>query len=125
MTDTLNHLHTPTPQTSQPDVLLSTPELAVAKRRTPVRKRLFDLTIAIPAALLTLPITLGLGAMSMVRYRQSPVFTQPRLGHGGKVFKFWKIRTLPRCAPDTADKYQLNALDLPKFARVHPLPASR
>ena len=93
-----------------------TPRIAV--RRTPVRKRLFDLAIALPAALVTLPVTIALGALSSMCYRKSPLFTQPRLGRGGKQFKFWKVRTLPRYAPETADKYQLNALDLPKFARV-------
>ncbi len=118
MTDTLNALQTSTQPASLPDVLLDAPPIEVPQRRTPVRKRLFDLAIAVPAAVLTLPVALGLGALSMVRYRQSPLFTQPRLGHGGKAFRFWKIRTLPRVAPEAADKYQLAALDLPKFARV-------
>ena len=111
MTDTFNDLQTPNQQTSEPDLLLAALAPLVARRRTPTRKRLFDLAIAVPAAVLTLPVTLGLGALSMVRYRQSPFFTQPRLGHGGRVFKFWKIRTLPRIAPETADKYQLAVLD--------------
>jgi len=117
-TDTLSGLPASTQQTADLDAMLTIAAIKVAKRRTPVRKRLFDLAFALPAALLTTPATVGLGALSAVRYRRSPVFTQPRLGHGGGVFKFWKIRTLPRIAPEAADKYQLQSLDLPKFASV-------
>lgn len=93
-------------------------ERRVRSRPTPVRKRLFDLTVAVPAALVTLPLSIGLAGWSAVRFRAAPWFTQPRLGRGGQVFRFWKIRTLPRFAPEAADKYQLRSLDLPKFARV-------
>jgi lipopolysaccharide/colanic/teichoic acid biosynthesis glycosyltransferase len=118
MTDTLNAPQTSTQQAPLPDVLLTATPIGVPQRRTPVRKRIFDLAIAVPTAILSSPIVAGLGALSTLRYRQSPLFTQPRLGHGGRAFKFWKIRTLPRFAPETADKYQLAALDIPKFARV-------
>lgn len=91
---------------------------AAAVVRMPMRKRLFDIAIAAPVALLTLPIPFALATWSAIRFRTYPLFTQPRLGHGGTIFKFWKIRSLPAIAPDTADKYQLEALDLPRFARV-------
>lgn len=93
-------------------------EFHVVARRTPIRKRLFDLAIAVPAAVVTLPISAGLATLASIRFRTTPLFTQPRLGRTGKVFRFWKIRTLPPIAPETADKYQLRALDLPKFSRV-------
>lgn len=92
------------------------PVLDVPRRRTPLRKRAFDITVALPAALVTLPMTAALVVGSAVRFKASPLFHQPRLGHGGKVFNFWKIRTLPTITPDTADKYQLQSLDLPRFA---------
>jgi lipopolysaccharide/colanic/teichoic acid biosynthesis glycosyltransferase len=66
---------------------------------------------------ISLPITLILAAISWYKYRQVPFFHQPRVGHGGREFTFWKVRTLPKMAPDTADKYQLQALDLPGFAQ--------
>jgi lipopolysaccharide/colanic/teichoic acid biosynthesis glycosyltransferase len=93
-------------------------DVFVPVRRISLGKRALDLAIAIPAAILTLPVVLLLAAMSFVKYKETPFFRQPRLGHGGKEFTFWKIRTLPRIAPDTADKYQLRALDLPRFAQV-------
>ena len=120
MTATLNHQDKRQQRSTIVDVdvdVMPAP-LGVAVRRTPIRKRLFDLAVGIPAALITLPVTIALGTLSAVRYRQRPLFTQPRLGQGGEEFMFWKIRTLPRIAPETADKYQLAALDIPKFARV-------
>lgn len=90
----------------------------VPARRVPIRKRLFDVTIAAPAALLTLPVTAALAAWSLARYRVNPIFNQPRLGRGGKVYEFCKIRSLPTIAPDTADKYQLETLPLSRFARI-------
>jgi lipopolysaccharide/colanic/teichoic acid biosynthesis glycosyltransferase len=103
----------------QPELVVTSPApLAVPTRRTSHSKRLFDLTVAVPFAIATLPVTLALGTLSAIRFRQAPLFTQPRLGHGGQEFKFWKIRSLPRFAPETADKYQLDSLTLPKFAQV-------
>jgi lipopolysaccharide/colanic/teichoic acid biosynthesis glycosyltransferase len=89
----------------------------VQTRSTGWLKRAFDLGVAVPAAIATLPITIGLTAWASVMYRTTPLFTQPRLGQGGASFNFWKVRTLPRHAPDTADKYQLNALKLSRFAQ--------
>jgi lipopolysaccharide/colanic/teichoic acid biosynthesis glycosyltransferase len=93
-------------------------EVRVPRRRMPVRKRMFDVAVALPAALVLTPVMVALGAASSLCYRESPTFTQERLGAGGRTFKFWKIRTLPRIVPDTADKYQLRSLELPRFARV-------
>lgn len=117
MTDTLLQ-EILTADTTAVPVAAPAPHPHIEVRRTPFRKRLFDLTLAAPAALVTLPVTVALGAWSSLRYRHSPLFTQPRLGSGGTEFKFWKVRTLPRIAPETADKYQLEALDLPRFART-------
>lgn len=98
---------------------LSTPgDRTVRVVRMPARKRAFDLFIATPAALATLPLAAALAAASAIRFRSNPLFTQPRLGRGGKVFRFWKIRSLPPIAPDTADKYQLQAISLPRLASV-------
>ena len=104
--------HTADPIVSVPPVVL------VPARRLSLGKRTLDLAIAIPAAIITLPIVLVLAAISYALYRETPFFRQPRLGHGGKEFTFWKIRTLPSIAPDTADKYQLRSMDLPRFASV-------
>jgi lipopolysaccharide/colanic/teichoic acid biosynthesis glycosyltransferase len=116
MTNTL-HDHNETIAGIQLPTRLEAAPVSVAARRIPRRKRAFDLLVAIPAALVTLPLTAALAVGCAIRYRQAPLFDQPRIGRGGQVFKFWKVRTLPKFAPDTADKYQLDALDLPNFAR--------
>ncbi len=118
MTGTLNHLDEWQLRQTIDDIDVVSAPIEVAVRRTPIRKRLFDLVIAVPAALVTLPVTCALGALSTIHFRHSPIFTQPRLGRGAATFRFWKIRTLPRFAPDTADKYQLRSLELPKFSRL-------
>jgi lipopolysaccharide/colanic/teichoic acid biosynthesis glycosyltransferase len=107
----------PAPRIPEP-IARDAPTVFVPAQRLSIGKRALDLTIAIPAAILTLPVVLVLAAISFARYRESPFFRQPRLGHGGKEFTFWKIRTLPSIAPETADKYQLRSMDLPRFAEV-------
>ena len=96
--------------------IAAAPELDVPRRHTPLRKRAFDIAVALPAALVTLPVTAVFAAGSAMRFKASPLFHQPRLGHGGQVFRFWKIRTLPPITPDTADKYQLHSVKRPQFA---------
>jgi lipopolysaccharide/colanic/teichoic acid biosynthesis glycosyltransferase len=93
-------------------------DLRVPTARPSTSKRVFDLAIALPAALVTLPLVGGLMAMSVVKLRSTPLFTQPRLGAGGKQFRFWKVRSLPPVAPDAADKYQLRSLQMPNFSHV-------
>jgi lipopolysaccharide/colanic/teichoic acid biosynthesis glycosyltransferase len=116
MADTFQHT---TRATTTPDnlVLRTAPPVSVVRRRMPLRKRLLDLAIAIPAAVLTAPVTLVLVAMSWYQFRQTPFFRQPRIGHGGGEFTFWKVRTLPKMVPDTADKSQLPTAPIPPFAQ--------
>ena len=71
------------------------------------RKRLFDLSVGIPLALLSLPFVVVFAVGSAVSYRAWPLFTQQRLGVNGRSFTFVKIRSLPVSAPDEADKYEL------------------
>ncbi len=119
MTNTIDTEHTQRDQATTSPLIVTTPApIMVPARRISFVKRVVDLSVAVPASILSFPVMAILAAITAVRYRQSPFFTQPRLGHGGQEFKFWKIRSLPRFAPDTADKYQLQALDLPKFSQV-------
>lgn len=118
MTDILHQTSTTAPPEVS-DLVVATPVRVVVPARTiSARKRALDLAIALPAALLTLPLVLAFAAISWVKYREFPLFRQPRLGHGGQEFTFWKIRTLPSITPDTADKYQLKAVAMPRFAQV-------
>jgi lipopolysaccharide/colanic/teichoic acid biosynthesis glycosyltransferase len=116
MADTFQHTTAAT-ATTDDLVVRTAPPISVMRRRMPLRKRLLDLAIAIPAAVITAPITLGLAALSWYTFREAPFFRQPRIGHGGGEFTFWKVRTLSRVVPDTADKYQLQAAQIPPFAQ--------
>jgi lipopolysaccharide/colanic/teichoic acid biosynthesis glycosyltransferase len=118
MTDILHSTNTARLDSVE-DLLVTNPtRIQVRPRRISAQKRALDLALAIPASILTLPVVLILATISFALYREFPFFRQPRLGHGGNEFTFWKIRTLPRIAPDTADKYQLRAMDLPRFAQI-------
>lgn len=80
-------------------------------------KRCFDLVVAGLLLLLMLPVVLVLLAISAVVFRASPVFVQPRLGRGGELFTFVKIRSLPATTPTTMDKFQLDSVDVPRWGR--------
>jgi lipopolysaccharide/colanic/teichoic acid biosynthesis glycosyltransferase len=75
------------------------------------RKRLLDLVVGIPLAILTLPFVLIFAVGSAVSFRAWPLFTQERLGVDGRLFTFVKIRSLPASAPAEADKYELASVD--------------
>ncbi|WP_395154247.1 sugar transferase [Ilumatobacter sp.] len=103
--------------TTQPT--LDLPSVTVTSRRISradaIRKRLFDLAIAIPAAVFTLPIVLALAVGSAISFRAWPFFTQIRLGHHGEEFRFMKVRSLPATAPAAADKYELETVQNTRF----------
>lgn len=65
------------------------------------------MVIAVPAAILSLPVIALLAAASAISFRANPIFVQPRVGRNGEVFTFAKIRSLPSSAPDSADKYEI------------------
>ncbi len=76
-------------------------------------KRGLDLLLGAPLALLSLPLTAILGAVSAVSLRAWPFFTQARVGRHGKTFAFPKIRTLSKQAPVGADKYEIAKVTIP------------
>lgn len=81
------------------------------------QKRIVDVVVAGVASVVTLPIVVVLAIGSAISFRAWPFFTQPRLGKDGAVFRFIKIRSLPKSAPDTADKYELAAVDNTRYGR--------
>lgn len=74
-------------------------------------KRALDLVIGIPLAVLSLPAIAILATASAISFRANPFFVQPRVGRDGEVFTFVKIRSLPVCAPDAADKYEIEQVE--------------
>lgn len=86
-------------------------------RRSRVKKRCFDLALGLPLAIVTIPLLVLFGAGSAISYRANPFFVQPRVGRGGRIFRFVKIRSLPPDTPVSADKYQISGVRNTRFGR--------
>jgi lipopolysaccharide/colanic/teichoic acid biosynthesis glycosyltransferase len=84
--------------------------------RSPLKRGL-DVAVALPLAIVTLPLLGVLCAVSAVVFRANPVFTQDRIGHDGRIFRFVKLRSLPVSVPSDIDKYALADRPLGRWAR--------
>ena len=67
----------------------------VAYRRL---KRVVDIAVALPAAVITLPLTVVLCVIINLNSNGSPLFRQQRIGLGGKPFMLYKLRTMEKDA---------------------------
>lgn len=70
-------------------------------------KRALDLVAGVLLTVLTLPVIVILSVGSAVAFRAWPIFTQRRVGRGGRPFVFLKVRSLPVSVPTDIDKYDL------------------
>jgi sugar transferase EpsL len=68
--------------------------LSSAMPRAPLRKRVFDLAIAIPAAILLSPVMIVTAVVVWLRLGWPIFFCQPRPGLGGKIFTVIKFRSM-------------------------------
>lgn len=69
--------------------------------KVPLRKRLFDLALSIPLALLLWPVLLLVALVVWLGEGWPVVFRQARPGLGGRVFNLYKFRTMRNAtAPD-------------------------
>jgi Undecaprenyl-phosphate glucose phosphotransferase len=59
-----------------------------------IAKRAFDLLVAIPALLLSLPVMVALAALVKATSRGPVLFVQERMGMDGRTFKMLKFRTM-------------------------------
>jgi lipopolysaccharide/colanic/teichoic acid biosynthesis glycosyltransferase len=59
-----------------------------------VTRRLLDLLIAVPAAILSAPVVAALCVLIRLESPGSPIFTQTRAGLGGRPFEIFKLRTM-------------------------------
>jgi len=57
-------------------------------------KRALDLALALPAALLSLPLVALLAALVRLESPGPALYTQKRVGQAGRVFRIWKIRSM-------------------------------
>lgn len=91
------------------------PTTTVAPYLTSMRKRLLDLVVSAPLALVTAPVVLVLAIGSLLSFRAWPFFCQTRVGMGGHEFRMWKVRSLPVDAPQYASKYTVQRLGTTRF----------
>jgi len=81
-------------------------------------KRLADVVVGLPLALIALPVVIVLALGSAVTFRAWPLFVQKRVGYRRREFPFIKLRTLPPTTPTTIDKEALKQFPVPRFARL-------
>lgn len=93
-------------------------QIQPAMRTHPMISRCLDLLVAGALLVVTLPVILVVAVGSAIVLRTWPFFVQDRVGHGGRSFRFLKIRTLPRSTPTYLLKDELTFDDVPLFART-------
>jgi GDP-D-mannose 3',5'-epimerase len=82
-----------------------------------MRGRILQLTIALLAIVVVLPLMLILAITSAVVFRAFPLFAQPRVGLRGRTFTMLKIRSLPADTATTVTKYELTPAVPGRFGR--------
>jgi len=78
-------------------------------------KRTFDVVVGGLLLLVVLPVILICAIGTAVALKTWPFFRQERIGRDGRMFHFFKLRTLPAHAPAYASKYELVNLHVPAF----------
>lgn len=81
-------------------------------------KRAVDVVVGTVLALAALPLIVVLLVCSALVLRAWPIFVQDRVGRGGRVFRFPKVRTLPPETASSTDKYALSEVRIPAFGRL-------
>jgi lipopolysaccharide/colanic/teichoic acid biosynthesis glycosyltransferase len=81
-------------------------------------RRAFDVVAALLLLLITLPAILLFAIGVAISLRTWPFFGQTRVGRDGAPFRFLKLRTLPPTAPRYASKYDIAAIEAPRFCRM-------
>jgi exopolysaccharide biosynthesis polyprenyl glycosylphosphotransferase len=79
-------------------------------------KRAIDLAVAVPLAILTFPLALGIALAIRLDTPGPALFTHDRVGRGGRRFRIYKFRTMH----DDADPYAPGpeSIDDPRITRV-------
>ena len=83
--------------------------------RVDLYRRAFDVTVSAVLLLIVLPVIVVTAVGSAVSLRAWPFFAHQRVGRGGELFRFVKIRTLPRDVGRYVDKHRLDRSRIPPF----------
>ncbi len=70
-------------------------------------KRVLDVLLVLAGAPIILPLVLIL-ALLVMRDGHAPFYTQARVGRGGRIFRFWKLRTMVSDADARLAEYLAN-----------------
>lgn len=57
-------------------------------------KRALDVALVLLSLPVTLPVILGLALVVILQDGHLPFYTQARVGQGGRIFRFWKLRSM-------------------------------
>lgn len=90
------------PLFEHPNSWFSSTGLARPRYRDLILKRIMDLSVGIPLLILSLPLVALLTAIIRRESHGPAIFTQERVGLGGKVFTLYKLRTMTLHADDSA-----------------------
>jgi lipopolysaccharide/colanic/teichoic acid biosynthesis glycosyltransferase len=74
-------------------------------------RRLLDLAIALPLAILTAPVVAGLAVAVRLESPGDPIYTQTRVGRHGRLFEIYKLRTMVSGAEFTGAGLAITAGD--------------
>jgi lipopolysaccharide/colanic/teichoic acid biosynthesis glycosyltransferase len=78
------------------------------------KNRIFDLALAIPAFVITLPVMFIIGVLVILGSHGPAVFRQHRVGRRGRIFTFYKIRTMS----EDPDAIHLSVTDRQRVTRL-------
>lgn len=81
-------------------------------------RRAVDILLSATLLVAVLPLLLVVVLVSAVSLRAWPFFTQDRVGQGGELFRFLKVRTLRPEVPGYVDKHQLDVDRIPAACRL-------
>ena len=81
-------------------------------------RRAVDIVGALAAVIVVLPLVLAAGIGVCADSRGAPLFVQTRIGHNGRPFSLFKIRTMHRTAPPFARSPTDGDLTVTRFGRL-------
>lgn len=82
-------------------------------------KRAFDVVATTMLLVLALPLLAVLAVAVSIDLRTwRPIFIQQRVGRGGALFRFPKLRSLPLGTPEDADKYAIATVATTRLGRL-------